>query len=443
MQKFNRAAGNHSVSTPDNILLTIPAGQPWWLPFTVRYEGLVTGDAPQYFISTGNFGAAGSLNIAFYTLGATTSSNHQGRILVFADTITATADTPIVSATKLSTGTHQYVLLSDGQAVFLYRCPIVDGVIATEANVVLEGSSTSPFLLKELNGSAFVIGGRADGAANRRSDQSHGRTAFGLGSITLAEIARLANGEDLVTDLKKTPVVYVRLSSVTDVADAGPNKLPFTVSGSPTTSAEPAYNFRGTPVEPEPQPENAITLVMPTAERIYQRVNGEALVKIAGATTGAAPVSVERRLYKTDGAEVAAPYAGADATFGANIWEANTAVPAGPGKRRGQVRSKNASGTVLAESAISTERFGVGDIQACIGSSGAERLFLSTSGTGLTPRDDISWHDGTEWKSFGTVGAAIVTANSLAEQAGVPIGMLDAGRGGSTLEDWIDPAYSG
>ena len=442
MIKNNRAAGNQSLAAADNPQLTIPAAQLWAFLFTLRYDGLVTGDNPQYLISTGNFGAAGSLNIAFYTSGSSIGSL-QGRIVVFADTVSATADAPIVAATKLTQGTHQYLLQSDGTTVRLYRCPIVDGVVATDANVVLEGSSTSSYLLKELNGSAFVIGGRADGATNRRSDQSQGRTGFMLDNLTLAEFARMANGEDLVTNLGKAPVIYSRMSSVTDIADAGPNKFPLTLSGSPTTSDEPPYNFTsggGTPVE---LPVNSVTLAMPTSERIYQRINGAAAVAISGAFAGEKPASFDRCLYAADGSTIVAAYAGAGATIGANTWSANISVPAGPGKRRAQVRSKNASGAPLAESAVSTERFGVGDVQAWIGSSGAERGFTSSSGTGLTPRDDVSYYDGTAWRAFGTVGGAIIAANALAEKSGVPFGMIDSGQGGSTLASWIASNYAG
>lgn len=440
MIKNSRAAGNQSLAAVDSPLLTIPAAQPWAFFFTIRYDGVVTGDNPQYFISTGNFGDAGSLNITFYTLGATTSATHQGKILVFADTISSTANVALLSTTKVSTGEHQYVLQSDGTTVRLYRCPIIGGTVATEASVVMDGSSTSAFLLKELNGSTFMAGSRADGSATRKSDQSQSRTGFMLGNLTLAEIARMANGEDLVTNLSKTPVIYSRMSSVTDIADAGPNNFPFTLGGTPTTSAEPAYNFSGTP---NSEPSNAITLAMPTTERIYQRVGGSAAVGLSGTIAGAVPAGIELQLYGADGSTVVSAWASTNASIDANTWTKSAAVPAGPGKRRAQVRSKNASGVQLAESAISTERFGVGDIQAWIGSSGAERGFTSQSATGQTPRDDVSYYDGTAWRAFGTVGAAIIAANAMAEKAGVPFGMIDSGQGGSTLANWITLSYAG
>jgi len=451
MIKNNRAAGNQSLATADSPLLTIPAAQPWFFFFTIRYDGLVTGDNPQYFISTGNFGAAGSLNIAFYTSGSTIGSL-QGRIVVFADTVTATADAPIVAATKLTQGEHQYLLHSDGTTVRLYRCPIVAGVIATEASVVLEGSSVSPLLLKELNGSAFVIGGRADGAANRRSDQSHSRTGFGLGSITLAEIVRMANGEDLITDLKKVPVIYVRMATANDIVDAGPNKLPFTQTGTPTTSAEPAYNFTGGAApnpdpdpepEPEPQPSNTLSLNALPVNRIVQRVIGSAAVAVAvsGAFAGATPDSIEQRILGANGADVIKDWASTNATIGANTWQAAPQIPSG-GMYHLVERSMKA-GVELARTDISTNRVGVGDIQAWIGSSGAERGFTSSSGSGLTPRDDVSYYDGVGWRSFGTVGGAIIAANALAEKSGVPFGMIDSGRGGSTLKDWLTLSYIG
>ena len=458
MIKNNRAAANQSLSTPANPLLTLPTGQGqlWAIPFTLRYDGVVTGDQPQYVISTGNFGAAGSLNIAFYTSGSTIGSL-QGRIVVFADTVTATANAPIVAATKLTQGEHQYLVQCDGTTAYLYRCPIVAGVVATAANVVLEGSSTSPALIKELSGSVFMIGSRADGAANRRSDQSQSRTAVLRTNFTLDEVARMANGEDLLTDLKKVPVVYVRMATADDIIDVGPNKLPFTKTGSPTTSAEPAYNFTGggttpdpdpeTEPEPEPQPEpqpgSTLSLNTLPVNRIVQRVIGSAAVAVAvsGAFAGTTPDSIEQRVLGANGVDVIKDWANTNATIGANTWQAAPQVQAG-GMYHLVERSMKAS-VELARTDVSSNRIGVGDIQAWIGSSGAERGFTNSSGTGLTPRDDVSYYDGVAWRSFGTVGGAIIAANALAEKSGVPFGMIDSGRGGSTLKDWINLSYIG
>jgi len=458
MIKNNRAAGNQSLSTPANPLLTLPTGQGqlWAIPFTLRYDGVVTGDQPQYVISTGNFGAAGSLNIAFYTSGSTIGSL-QGRIVVFADTVTATANAPIVAATKLTQGEHQYLVQCDGTTAYLYRCPIVAGVVATAANVVLEGSSTSPALIKELSGSVFMIGSRADGAANRRSDQSQSRTAVLRTNFTLDEVARMANGEDLLTDLKKVPAVYVRMATADDIIDVGPNKLPFTKTGSPTTSAEPAYNFTGggttpdpdpeTEPEPEPQPEpqpgSTLSLNTLPVNRIVQRVIGSAAVAVAvsGAFAGTTPDSIEQRVLGANSVDVIQDWANTNATIGANTWQAAPQVQAG-GMYHLIERSMKA-GVELARTDVSSNRIGVGDIQAWIGSSGAERGFTSSSGTGLTPRDDVSYYDGVAWRPFGTDGGAIIAANALAEKSGVPFGMIDSGRGGSTLKDWLNLGYVG
>jgi hypothetical protein len=424
MFKFNRAAGNQSVSTPDNAVLTLPDGD-WAIGFKQRYDGLITGDNPQYVISTGAFQAAGSLNIVFQTTGVG-ESTQQGRLVIFAHT---GAPAAAVSNSVVTTGVHEHVIQRSGGTVSIYRCEIT-GTVATAASVITDSTSTSTSLIRELNGSGFKIGSRLDDTYTRKSDQSISDVFLLKGTLTLAEIARLANGEKL-SAIGKTPALDIGMSDTSDIIDRSPNNLPFTVAGSPTTSAEPTY-----PVV-TPEPSNTVSLSV-TAERVYQRSNGSAAVDASCTYSGVEPTSIERQLYAADGVTVTHAWAaipGATFTGGNVLLSQGIVLPEGL-KRRIAVRTKSGS-NVLATSSVSA-RVGVGALDAYIGSSSAEKLFDSTSGTGFTADANGSKFNETGWSLLGTAGAGILISNSLIAQSGLCRGALDYGIGGTTLVQWLD-----
>lgn len=424
MIKFNRAAANQSVSTPDNAILTLPDGN-WAIGFTQRYDGLLTGDNPQYIISTGAFQVAGSLNIVFQTTGVG-EPTQQGRLAIFAHT---SAPAAAISTAVVTTGVHQYVIQRSGGTVTIYRCEIT-GTLATAASVIADGTSTSTSLIRELNGAGFKIGSRLDDTATRKSDQSISGVFLLKEALTLAEIARLANGERL-SAIGKTPALDIGMSTVADIVDRSPNNLPFTVAGSPTTSTEPPY-----PVV-TPEPVNTLSLSV-TAERVYQRSSGSAAVDATCTYSGVEPTSIERQLYAADGVTITHAWAtipGATFSSGNVLLSQGIVLPEGL-KRRIAIRTKNGS-TVLATSSVS-DRVGVGALDAYIGSSSAEKLFDSTSGTGFTADANGSKFNETGWSLLGTAGAGILMSNSLITQSGLCRGAMDYGIGGTTLAQWLN-----
>jgi hypothetical protein len=423
--KTARASGNQYFSAPDHDSFTIPAGD-FTIGFILGVDGAVTGD-PQYLVSNGGFGGSGSFNITFEPA--------NGRIKIWSGTNTDTGNPTLAGTVILAAGEiWAYFVERSGSVLSLQRFPIlktapVDGsAMQTDTTVALSSA------LSFNSTAGMYLGSRSDKSAARMSDQSLGRVFVMAGLLTPLEKARLAFGEDVIAQLEKTVNWYVRLDTVDDFADRGPSANVFTKSGTPTTSSvQPAFGYGTTTVEPSP---SEVTLVAPTAERIYQRIGSSAAIAISGTHSGTVPTSFEYQLYAEDEVTVVKSWTPMTTTIGASAWSASPAVPAG-GMYKMRVRTKSGA-TVLAVSAIAASTFGVGDLFAWTGSSTPEGCFTSLSGTGFTPRPDVRVY-ASSWAKFTGTGSAILTANALAEAAGIPIGFLHCGVGGTTLAgDWLN-----
>lgn len=170
---------------------------------------------------------------------------------------------------------------------------------------------------------------------------------------------------------------------------------------------------------------------------VYARMPTSATVVFQGAYEGQTPASIEYQLWNKSENSVLKAWSGAGATIGSGAFSASIAIPQG-GMYKIQFRSKTSAGAVITTSAIAQNLFGVGDRHLFYGSSSAERPFLSSSGTGFTPAENVRFTtNGTTMSQFGTVGSAILYANSLASQAGVPIALINCGQGGSSLANWL------
>lgn len=438
MIKNDRAAGNQSISTPDHVLLVFPNGD-WILAFIVGFDGVVTGNITQYLFSSGAFAAAGSLNVVFYADGVS-GTTLRGRIAVYADTL-ANANAPaLLSTTQFSAGRHLVVVQRSGGAqspvATLYTCPTLAAAPIDDSAVITEATTTNAAILKELNGSGFMFGSRVDNTTDRKSDHSFSRMLRANLAITKFEIAQLAAGKEIF-DLGYTPVVYVRASDVADIADRGPNALPFTLAGSPTTSAEPTFAYRAGVSEP-PAVADAVTVSNAEPLLVVPSTGNDATVTFTGALSGTQATSVEVRMIAPDGALgswVALQSANIDAT----AYSGTRAVPDG-GPYRFQARAKSGS-TVLAESQYSTAKILIGDAWINCGSSSSDYLFTDKSGTGFTVAPDTAVMSGTTptWSPMSSTGAATRMADELATVAGKPIAWLNYGVAGTTLRTWLDP----
>jgi hypothetical protein len=437
--KVNRSLGQY-FSVPDAASLTLPEGD-WTIGGLIVLDGLTTGDNGQYLFSTGGYQTAGALNVLYQTAG----NAAQPSALCFTR---STVSDVRASTSKFLTGDALIWILQHTNGMLSLRTCKVRNVAPTDGSVVvLENSDQA--LTTALDGpSGLIFGGRADLAANRFADQSIGRFFCMLGLLTDFEVAKLSYGME-ITDLGKTPLWYFRLDTATDTADRGSLGLTLAARGSGTigTGTAPAFGYTGTASPATPAPTAPTVSAAPmTAERIYQRAGTSLAIAMSGLWSVTKPDAIEYQLYAEDGATVLMPWGQIPgATINADgTWSGTPAVPQGPvllqhGLYRRRVRAKS-GGAVLSTADIETNLFGVGDLFGHTGSSSSSLLFTYESGTGFTPAANVRvYHNSnTTWTRFGTDGAAIAMANALAAKAGVPVGFIAYGWGGTQLAQWLD-----
>jgi len=516
--KFDRTAADTYFSAPDHSGLTIPVSPVTWaLGLVLCFDGLTTGDNPQYLVSTKMTGNSGAFNIAYMTDEVATVE-HRNRIAMYFNTLVAPT---LVTANDIKPGEKWlYVFQQTGSTVTVRRCPILKNMPTDGSAVVADGSATRS---AALDAGGLWLGARANVSADRMLDQSMGRSFFIWGSLTDLEVAKLAHGVE-ITDLGKAPTWYARLDNADDFANRGSLPIAFTKNGAIANGTDPGFGY-GAPVEAtapaingkpaingaaqvgqavgytpagatgsnaraqqwyvdgalvgtgatytpvasdvdkaltvrqretndtgvtsaDSDPvivtavsANSIDLAAGTAERIYQRIGGSAAVALSGAYVGVQPTSIEYQLYAEDGVTVRQAWASiASPAIAGGAWSGTPQIPQG-GMYRRAVRSKNGS-SVLATSPVSAELFGVGDLFAYAGSSSAEKRFDSTSGTGFVAAANVRKYSSAGWAKFGTVGCGIIEANGFAAAAGVPVGLIAYGYGGSTLAQWINLTHA-
>lgn len=514
--KLDRALATTYFSAPDHSGLTIPASPTTWaLGIVVCFDGLTTGDNPQYLVSTKMTAQSGAFNLAYLTDAAATAA-HRNRLVMYFNTLSTPT---LVTANDNRAGDKWlFVFQQTGTTITVRRCPILAAMPTDGSAVVADGSADRNAVL---DGAGLWLGARANLSADRMCDQSIGRVFFMADTLTDLEVAKLAHGME-VTDLGKAPLWYARLDNADDFANRGSLPIDFTRNGPVTTSqSQPAFGYAApvakpvmsgapaivgaqvgqaasytpagasnsagrtqqwyvagvlvgtastyTPVAADAGKDlvvrqieanaagsvsadsapatiaagatDTVDLISGMAERIYQRLGASAAVPFEGAYTGTKPTSIEYQLYADDGVTVVRPWTLiAGATIANGTWAGLPSVPQG-GMYRRAVRSKNGS-TVLATSAVGAELFGVGDLFAYAGSSSAEKRFDSTSGTGFVAAANVRKYSAGAWAKFGTNGCGIIEANGFAQKAGVPVGLIDCGYGGSTLAQWITVTHA-
>jgi len=181
---------------------------------------------------------------------------------------------------------------------------------------------------------------------------------------------------------------------------------------------------------------NAVYVTPPDNERIYQRSGTSAVVPFSGTYTGTQPTTIEMQTYLSDGVTVARAWFNTGATIAAGgTWTASINMPQTAEKVRPQVRSKDASGNIIGQpSAIHANRFGVGDLIAFLGSSSAETWDAPVNGT--TPVVNTVSRFKDSWGVYTTKNYADTMASAIAAKAGVVVGILPYGVGGTSMDDW-------
>ena len=148
-----------------------------------------------------------------------------------------------IPAGSLPLGWKGYVVAQRAPAgnLSLYWVPVQttaptdDSAVQSALNLV---STTSQ--LTQLTRTQVAIGMRGD--AVRGCDQTIGRAVMGSGNLTKLEMARLAFGEE-ITDLGKSPLVYVRLDTPSDITDRGSDANVFTQTGTFTQGPAPGWGY--------------------------------------------------------------------------------------------------------------------------------------------------------------------------------------------------------
>jgi hypothetical protein len=237
--RFSPATTTQYVSCPDGTNLTYPNAD-WSLSWVMVIDVEKRPQDPQYIISNGAYGAAGTVNVAYQLFSG------QWVIKVYANG-SQSQDGASTSAqfglNNYASGAHLFVLQRSNGVISLRSCPILSTAPTDTAAVIT--AFTGYAMTVALDGpSGMFIGGRADLATNRRLDQSIARVFSGDFLVTDAELAQLAYGKE-ITDLGKTPRWYVRMDTATDLTDRGTGGNKFTATGGPVTGTSPGFGYTG------------------------------------------------------------------------------------------------------------------------------------------------------------------------------------------------------
>jgi hypothetical protein len=224
---LNTAATYYTAADNDN--LTFPNGN-WTVGFSFVYDGSATNTAAEYFLSTGNYGAAGSLNLMLDG-----NSSHW-----LTGYVNGGGSNTLRSAVLTPGTAYQVIYQRSGTTVSIKVCPVLTTLPSTGA-AVLAGTATVA-LSVAMNGPGLVIGTRVGGGTGQAIDHSAGRFFMLPSLLTDLEIAKLAYGID-ITELGYTPSWYLRLNDNTDTVDRGALNVPFTRVGTLANGASMGYGY--------------------------------------------------------------------------------------------------------------------------------------------------------------------------------------------------------
>jgi hypothetical protein len=183
-----------------------------------------------------------------------------------------------------------------------------------------------------------------------------------------------------------------------------------------------------------------VTVVPPVNERIFQRANGSANVPLSGTYTGTKPAKIEAQLTYSD-STVAKAWFDVSATINNDgTWTATPSIPQGSKKYRIAVRSKDGASTVLSTSAVDSNRWGVGDIIAFLGSSSAGAWMGQAWEYPGGPNNEItSYVNEGGWSVIAAYKTpASMMMEYIAGKTGVVTAALPRGVGGTTYGNWLN-----
>lgn len=237
--KTSRSAANQYLSIADSASLTLPDSD-WEICGALAIDGITSGDNPQYVFSTGAYQATGAVNILYQTAGNGSPNTVQASI----GTITLSSPTG-----KFLSGAKLVWFLQHADGALNLRTCLVKSTLPTDGTgVSLEGTATFTGALDTPSG--IFLGVRADLNSARFSDQSIGRNFILVGQrLTDLDRAKIAYGME-ITDLGKTPLVYVRMSDAGDISDRGSLASTVVPHGSFVAGTDMGFGYAGTAAAP-------------------------------------------------------------------------------------------------------------------------------------------------------------------------------------------------
>lgn len=278
----------------------------------------------------------------------------------------------------------------------------------------------------------FFIGCRWDQAANNFLN-NHLSYLFKLdGTLSNADINNLAAGQDIITNLAKSPSLYAKFdTSAATITDSGTGANVITRFGTP--QARGCYAFTGLPVAINTSTHGVDTVYA----RVFQRAAGTTskTLTFTGTYTGS-PAGIEARVISSTGAQVVAWTRATTPTAG--TWSVTLPnVPQG-GQYALEVRHTNN----VANIQRTQLPWGVGIIFVSAGESLEDQRSVGasgTAGTDFTANSEMisAWQQSSgTYKSLRDASPASVVVHSLARLSlalGIPVAHYNGATSGTTL----------
>jgi hypothetical protein len=261
------------------------------------------------------------------------------------------------------------------------------------------------------------------------------------GALTNADINNLAAGQDIITNLAKSPSLYTKFNTAAaTIADSGTGGNTATRVGTP--QARGGYAFTGLPVAIDTSANGVDTVYA----KVFQRAVGgtSKTLTFTGTYTGS-PAGIEARVINSTGTQVVGWTRATTPTVG-NWTVTLPNVPQG-GQYALEVRHTNNTANIQRTQLP----WGVGMVLMVAGESLGDQQFIAPY-TGFTPNVEIvSVYDKTNsvWRDFknNTIGTVVRTAHHLATALGIPVCIGNGATSGSQLftgapANWDNPANS-
>lgn len=278
---FNGVADYYSY--PDAANLDFPNSD-WAIGALVKISRIGT-PITQHIYAHGNSGSINHVRLYITTAGVLTCTARN-----------AVASTTATGATLVANNTNGWHIVGarrNAGNLEVFSQPVA-GSITVGTPVAMD---TSAGIVPSTN--AFV-GCRFDQAANNFLN-NHIAYVFKLdGALSNADIGNLAAGQDIITDLAKSPTLYTKFHSIgTTIADSGTGGNTATPSGAPRLRG--CYPWSGVPVAINTSTHEVDTVYA----KVYQRAAGTTskTLTFTGTYTGA-PTGIEARVVGATGTQL-------------------------------------------------------------------------------------------------------------------------------------------